>query len=78
MAERNPELASVNDHEIAVRISLLLAVVDAGTVANDERVYRPLEQIQVLLDELKARYPKPDDQVVQLATLRVRGAVNPA
>ena len=76
MAERNPELALVSDHEIAVRISLLLTVVDSGMADQDMRVYRPLGQIQTLLDELQARYPRPSDQIVQLSTLNLKGELH--
>lgn len=73
MAERNPELADVNDHEIAVRMSLLLVVIDQGMTAQDERVHNPLSQLRTLLDELDARHPKPVDQVVALSTLNLKG-----
>lgn len=71
------DLSDVGDHELAVRISVLLAVVDDGIKNQDVRVYRPLDQIQTLLDELKARHPKPQNQVVGLSTLTLKGEQPP-
>lgn len=72
MAERNPDLKDVSDHEIAVRMSILLAVADEGFRTGDVRVYNPINQIKVLLDELIARH-----QVVGLSTLNLKGEQPP-
>lgn len=67
----NEELKDVSDFELIVRLGILYKLVYDGH--TDPRVINPLNQMNVLLQELIARKSQPFDQVVQLSSLNLHG-----